>query len=63
MLEAILTVLLHGASVHRPGLPTDLHYAVGNFVAQAVNGEDIVIKVAEGLYAHSCTWAIWFSGS
>ena len=27
-----------------PGLPTDLHYAVGNFVAQAVNGEDIVIK-------------------
>lgn len=27
-----------------PGLPTDLHYAVGNFVAQAVAGEDIVIK-------------------
>ena len=27
-----------------PGLPTDLHYAVGNFVAQAVNGEDIVIR-------------------
>ena len=27
-----------------PGLPTDLHYAVGNFVAQAVAGENIVIK-------------------
>ena len=27
-----------------PGLPTNLHYAVGNFVAQAVKGEDIVIN-------------------
>lgn len=27
-----------------PGLPTDLHYAIGNFVAQAVRGEDIQIK-------------------
>ena len=27
-----------------PGLPTDLHYAVGNFVAQAVAGENIVIR-------------------
>ena len=27
-----------------PGLPTDLHYAIGNFVSSAVNGEDIIIK-------------------
>ena len=27
-----------------PGLPTDLHYAVGNFVSNAVSGEDIVIN-------------------
>ena len=27
-----------------PSLPTNLHYAVGNFVAQAVKGEDIVIN-------------------
>ena len=27
-----------------PGLPTDLHYAVGNFVAQAVTGQDVVVK-------------------
>jgi dTDP-glucose 4,6-dehydratase/UDP-glucose 4-epimerase len=27
-----------------PGLPTDLHYAVGNFVACAVRGQDIHIK-------------------
>ena len=27
-----------------PGLPTDLHYAIGNFVSSTVNGEDIIIK-------------------
>ena len=27
-----------------PGLPTDLHYAAGNFMAQAVAGENIVIN-------------------
>ena len=27
-----------------PGLPTDLHYAIGNFIAQAVRGKDIQIK-------------------
>ena len=27
-----------------PGLPTDLHYAVGNFIASAVQGKDISIK-------------------
>ena len=30
-----------------PGLPTDLHYAVGNFIASAVQGKDISIKVTE----------------
>ena len=27
-----------------PGLPTDLHYAIGNFVGRAVRGEDIQIN-------------------
>lgn len=27
-----------------PGLPTDIHYAIGNFVADAVAGRDIVIR-------------------
>ena len=35
-----------------PGLPTDLHYAVGNFVARAVRGEDIRIN-GDGLPVRS----------
>ena len=27
-----------------PGLPTDLHYAAGNFVGQAIDGKDIIIN-------------------
>ena len=35
-----------------PGLPTDLHYAIGNFVARAVRGEDIQIN-GDGLPVRS----------
>ena len=35
-----------------PGLPTDLHYAIGNFVARAVRGEDIRIN-GDGLPVRS----------
>ena len=45
-----------------PGLPLDLHYALGNFVAQATAGEPIVVKgdgTAVRSYMHLGDMAIW----
>lgn len=47
-----------------PGLPLDLHYALGNFVAQAIAGKPIVIKgdgTAVRSYMHFGDMAIWLS--
>ena len=46
-----------------PGLPTDLHYAIGNFVGRAVHGDDIQINgdgrpVRSFMYMGDAIW--WF---
>lgn len=47
-----------------PGLPLGLHYALGNFVAQAIAGEPIVIKgdgTSVRSYMHFGDMAVWLS--
>ena len=46
------------------GIPTDLHYAIGNFAAQAIKNKDIVIKgdgMAVRSYMDLDDLAIWLS--